>query len=256
MKPVVLFAATRWELAALRRALPVDRREDVDGVRCFIGERGGQPYWLIRTGVGPKAAMAAAKVVLSCRPVALAISAGFAGALIPAAIGDLIIGTSVRSASYDHSWKAGADSVPCDSAVQLCVQSVAAELRLSARIGPVVSVSAVVCRAEDKQALGRITGAAALDMESAALALQAQQRAVPFMVVRTVSDLVGEDLPLDFNLFLRPSGWVRGMKELIKRPSSLVGLNRLRQQSGLAADRLTTLCSALAGRGFGLSLTT
>jgi adenosylhomocysteine nucleosidase len=253
VKPVALFAATRWELAALRRALPVDRQEDIGGVRCLIGERDGQAYWLIRTGVGPEAAKAAASVVLSRQPMVLAISTGFAGALMPVAIGDLIIGTSASSAAYDGSWKAGADAVICDRVVQSFVQSVAAEVGLAAQIGSIVSVSEIVYRGEDKQTLGRLTGAAALDMESAALALVAHQRAVPFMVVRTVSDLVGEDLPLDFNLFLRPSGWLSGIKELIKRPSSLVGLNRLRQQSRLAADNLTTVCSALAARGFGLS---
>ena len=58
-------------------------------------------------------------------------------------------------------------------------------------------------------------------------------------IVRTVSDLVDEDLPLDFNLFLRPTGWIKGMQSLIGRPSCVVGLNRLRKQSRVAADRLT-----------------
>ena len=58
-------------------------------------------------------------------------------------------------------------------------------------------------------------------------------------IVRTVSDLVDEDLPLDFNLFLRPTGWVQGVQMLICRPSSFAGLNRLRKQSRVAAGRLT-----------------
>ena len=253
VKPIVLFVATRWELAAVCRALLADRQVDIGGVRCFIGERKGRPYWLIRTGVGPKAAMATANAVLSGWPVALAISTGFAGALVPAAIGDLIIGESVAAASYSNAWMVDTHSVMCDSVIQLCAQSVAAEAGITARIGPVVSVSAVVCRAEDKQALSRASGASGLDMESAALALVAHERAVPFAVIRTVSDLVGEDLPLDFNLFLTPGGWLRGIQELLRRPSSLVGLNRLRRQSGLAAARLAAICTALAERDFGLS---
>ena len=59
------------------------------------------------------------------------------------------------------------------------------------------------------------------------------------VIVRTVSDLVDEDLPLDFNLFLRPTGWINGMQALIRRPSSFAGLNRLRKQSRVAGDRLT-----------------
>ncbi|HXH86145.1 MAG TPA: hypothetical protein VNI35_04925, partial [Nitrospira sp.] len=157
VKPVALFAATKWELTALRRALPINRQEDIGGVRCLIGERDGHPYWLIRTGVGPEAAKAAASVVLNRQPMELAISTGFAGALMPVAIGDLIIGASTSSATYDGSWKAGTDSVICDRVVQLFVQSVAAEIGIAARIGSIVSVAEVVCRAEDKQTLGRLT---------------------------------------------------------------------------------------------------
>ena len=58
-------------------------------------------------------------------------------------------------------------------------------------------------------------------------------------IVRAVSDLADEDLPLDFNLFLRPTDWMKGMQAIILRPSSLAGLNRLRRQSRVAADRLT-----------------
>lgn len=252
LPPVALFVATRWELAALRRALPVIRQEHVGGLRCLVGQSAERAYWLIQTGVGQEAAQAAAGLVLNRQPMALAISAGFAGALTPAAIGDLIVGTSVSSAVYDGAWKQAADSVSCAGAVVSGAQAVAAQLGIAVRIGPVVSVPEVVCRAEDKQSLGRATGATAVDMESMALARVARERAVPFMVLRTVSDLAGEDLPLDFNLFLRPSGWLRGTLDLIRHPSSLIGLNRLRRQSNLAADRLTAVCALYAGRGFGL----
>jgi adenosylhomocysteine nucleosidase len=116
-----------------------------------------------------------------------------------------------------------------------------------------LSVSTVVCRAVDKQDLGRVTGAVALDMESAAIGKVAQSHGIPFAVVRTVSDVADEDLPLDFNTFLKPLGWVRGIGAIIMNPSSLRGLNRLRHQSRLAAERLTAICAACADEGFGLS---
>jgi adenosylhomocysteine nucleosidase len=68
-----------------------------------------------------------------------------------------------------------------------------------------------------------------------------------------VSDIITEDLPLNFNLFLMRSGWMRGIAAIVMRPSSLIGLNRLRRQSRLAADRLTALSSAYAARGFGVA---
>jgi adenosylhomocysteine nucleosidase len=249
---VALFVATRWELAALRRALPVDQRLEIDGLSCFIGQQADRSYWLVHTGIGPEAAKSAASAVFNRQPMALAISTGFAGALVPAAVGDVIVGTSVSSGVLNGTWNQIAQAISCDAAVVSAVRSAIAQIGMTIRLGSVVSLSRVVCRASEKQAIGQLTGAVALDMESAALGMVAKKREVPFLVVRTVSDLVDQDLPLDFNLFLRPSGWVQGIVAMMSHPSSLIGLNRLRRQSRLASDCLTAVCSAYAAAGFGL----
>ena len=142
--------------------------------------------------------------------------------------------------------------IPCDETVVRAVQA-AAGVRLTVRSGSVVSLSTVLCGSVEKEHLGRLTGAIALDMESAAIGSVARAQGVPFAVVRTVSDVAREDLPLDFNAFLGPWGWLRGVGAMLIRPSSLVGLNRLRRQSRLAAERLTDVCAACAAHGFGLS---
>jgi adenosylhomocysteine nucleosidase len=71
------------------------------------------------------------------------------------------------------------------------------------------------------------------------LAAEAQRAQVPFVIIRTVSDLLDEDLPLDFNLFLRPTAWLKGVGALLWNPSSVLGLLRLRRQSQAAAINLT-----------------
>lgn len=252
--PVALFVATRWELAALRRALPVDRRIEVAGFDCLVGGHGDRAYWLVRTGIGPEPAAAAASAVLNRQRMALAISAGFAGALSPAAaVGDVIIGTSVAAGMFDGVWTECGPPVVCNDAAVSAAQAAAAKMGMQARTGSVVSVSTVVCRAADKQSMGRATGALALDMESAALGTVASAQGVPFAVLRTISDIAGEDLPVDFNAFLAPSGWVQGVAAVIMAPSSLIGLNRLRRQSRLAADRLMAVYAAYAAQDFGLS---
>jgi adenosylhomocysteine nucleosidase len=131
------------------------------------------------------------------------------------------------------------DLVLCDGAVGAGLFIVAQDAGLVAQVGTFVSSGTVVWQAEEKRRLRRLTDATGLDMESAAVAAVAQERGVPMAIVRTVSDLVDEDLPLDFNLFLRPTGWIKGMQSVIGRPSSIEGLNRLRKQSRVAADRLT-----------------
>lgn len=252
--PVALFAATRWELAAVQRALPVNHRIDIGGVGCFIGRQAARSYWLIHTGIGPEAAHAAASAVLNRERMALAVSVGFAGALASgAAMADVIVGTRVVSGTFDGVWHESGRPVVCHERATDAARAAAADIGLEAHTGALLSVATVMCRAADKQRIARLTGAIAVDMESAALGTAALAKGVPFAVCRTVSDVVTEDLPLDFNLFLMRSGWMRGIAAIVMHPSSLIGLNRLRRQSRLAADRLTAVCSAYAARGFGLA---
>lgn len=171
--------------------------------------------------------------------MSLVMSTGFACALVPAQVGDLIVGTAVSSVHVEGTWRMRDDRVLCDGAVRAGFLIVAQDAGLVVRVGAVVSSETVVWQAEEKRRLHQLTDATGLDMESAAVAAVAQEQGVPMAIVRTVSDLVDEDLPLDFNLFLRPTGWIKGMRALIGRPSSVVGLNRLRKQSRVAADRLT-----------------
>ncbi|MEE8241656.1 MAG: hypothetical protein V3R16_10335, partial [Nitrospirales bacterium] len=74
-----------------------------------------------------------------------------------------------------------------------------------------------------------------------------QERHVPFVVVRAVSDLLEEDLPMDFNQFLTPAGWLPGAAACLRHPSSLVGLGRLRAQCTTAATRMTSFFREFAG---------
>ena len=239
MNPIAIFAATRWELQAVRRALATDRVATIDGVRCHIGQQGDRTYWLIQTGVGPAAASAAAGKVLKVQPMSLVMSTGFACALAPAQVGDLIVGTAVSSVRGEGTWTMGTDRVFCDEAIRARLLIVAQDAGLVVRVGTVVSSETVVWQAQEKRRVQRLTDATGLDMESASVAMVAQERRLPMAIVRTVSDLVDEDLPLDFNLFLRPTGWIKGTQTLIGRPSSVAGLNRLRKQSRVAADHLT-----------------
>jgi adenosylhomocysteine nucleosidase len=240
-------------MAAIRRAMPVEQRIEIDGITCFCGRRAGRGYWLVSTGIGPEAAHAAAVAVLN-HGAALAISTGFTGALLPeSAVGETMLATSIVPGTFDGAWRETGPPIACDDAVIRAVHAAAAEVGATARSGPMVSVSTVLCRAAEKQQIGRSTGAIAIDMESAAIGTAARAYGVPFAVIRTVSDTADEDLPLDFNLFLKPWGWARGAAALLLAPSSVIGLNRLRRRSRLAARNLAAVSAAWAANGFGLS---
>lgn len=253
---IALFVATRWELRAVRSALPLNKSSILGGIRCFTAEIWGRLYCIIQTGVGPDRARYVARAVLREGDWALVLSTGFACALAPADVGDLIIGTEVVAVFHDGPGLRSERIGACSQQEQMRCLSVERVAGMSVKTGRVASTPQVVWRAEEKRAIRDLTGAVGLDMESAALAAVAHEKGIPMAIARTVSDLVNEDLPLDFNLFLRPTGWVMELWALIGHPSRFVGLNRLRKQSRIASDRLADFFKEyITGPRYGRSAT-
>lgn len=166
---------------------------------------------LIANGPGPKLVEHA----LARRPpVDRILSVGFCGALDPA----LRIGDIVVSGEVPRGLKA--------SFVQ----------------GDVVSVDRVAITAREKCDLRAATGAAVVEMESAAVAQRARQWNLPFGCVRVVSDAAEEDLPLDFNLYRDADGRFERARialAALGRPFTVLpGLVRLDRHCRRAAERL------------------
>ncbi|MEQ1793123.1 MAG: hypothetical protein ABL970_02940 [Nitrospira sp.] len=231
--------ATIWEFAAVRAAFPGGRKDTACGRSRYRAPLQGGECWVIQTGVGPQKARETARAVFAQQPFALAISSGFACALRQAHIGDILIGTKVAAveahatAPPDYMEVEGPERERWRAGFNM------AGACLTGQDDGFISLDRIVYRAADKVALAQRTQAMGLDMESAALASEAKAARVPFLIVRSVSDLLKEELPLDFNLFLRPTGWLKGVCALLAHPSSLLGLARLRRQSAVAADALT-----------------
>ena len=198
---------------------------------------GHREYWLARTGVGPEKAGQAAARLLAHQPFGLAVSTGFACALVAAEIGALLVGRDVVLAGGQEVETSPVIEVPGDE--RDTVMELVEAVWQSSHVGRFVSTDRIVGSASEKRRFACATHAIGLDMESAALAAEAQRARVPFVIVRAVSDLLDEDLPLDFNLFLRPTGWLKGVASVVGSPSSVAGLCRLRRQSLAAAKNLT-----------------
>jgi adenosylhomocysteine nucleosidase len=168
-------------------------------------------WFLIANGPGPKLVERA----LERKPdVERILSVGFCGALDPALrIGDIVVSGEVPGGS-------GASFVR----------------------GDVVSVDRVAITVREKCDLRAATGAAVVEMESAAVAQRAREWNVPFGCVRVVSDEAGEDLPLDFNRYRDADGRFERTRialAALGRPFAVLpGLIRLDRNCRRAAERL------------------
>ena len=72
--------------------------------------------------------------------------------------------------------------------------------------GPLHSVDRVAVTAAEKRELRSLSGAAAVEMEAAAVEQKAREWGIPFSYIRVVSDTAHGDLPLDFNHYRDAQG--------------------------------------------------
>jgi nucleoside phosphorylase len=171
------------------------------------------------------------------------IVCGFAGGLAPAAeAGDLVLATSVLHSTGGDSPAPTPDPDLLALATSLAIPGVAI------RSGPLLTYDRIVTTSVEKRGLAQASGALAVDMETLGAIGVAQDRGVPWLAVRAVSDSVDDDFPLDFNLIADANGDVdrgRVVRAALAHPRSIPGLIRLGRRSALAAGNLAAFLESL-----------
>jgi adenosylhomocysteine nucleosidase len=170
------------ESIRVRRALShagVERSAAAEGWRGMIA---GREVLLTHTGVGAEAATAAARALLDEHAVQFVVSAGYAGGLEAwLGRGDLFLAEN-RS----------------DPRLILCADTALAEIPGRVHRGALASTAAPVESPNAKNALRRKAGAAAVDMETEAIAQVCEAARVPMLSVRAISDTSEDALPVPF----------------------------------------------------------
>ncbi len=151
--------------------------------------------------------------------------------------GDLVVGAAVVC---------GVDRWPTDPA---WAGRLASALP-SARLADIAAGDMMIASVAEKVALNKSTGAAAVDMESHIVARLAERYALPFAVVRAVSDAADHTLPPAALAGLKPDGSAdvfAVLRSLAAQPGQLVGLIRTARDAGAAFQALKKSVEAVRG---------
>ena len=237
---ITAFAALGWEARAVLAGLA-----DVEAAgepRRWRGRlRDGRTCLVVQTGMGPARAAAAAQTAPRAD---LFLSLGCGGGLLPwLRTGDVVVATEV--VRLDASCRPEA-----------CTAAVLPPVELGAHAGVVASSPAPLATAVQKTAAAGC-GALLVDMESWALAAEADRRGIPLAVVRVVLDVAGDELAALAGAVDTTTGDIdpwRAARALLPRPWTWPTALQLARQQGEAAARLTEAVSVLFGRRDGLGL--
>ncbi|MCX7867923.1 MAG: hypothetical protein N2438_12520 [Limisphaera sp.] len=213
--PSISSSAAPWVWVCF--ALPEEARP----LRARLGRLPGVE--IVLTGIGPEAARRSIQSRLARQRPACVLSCGLAGGL-------------------DPRWPAG--TVLFASADPFWARRFHAS---GARPGRFCAAEHVLRTASEKAALFQVTHADAVEMESGPIQALCQNLGIPCAVVRAISDTAREDLPLDFQRYVRSDGTLdrwRLVREAWMRPGCWAGLLRLQARARAAARRLAEVLEA------------
>jgi adenosylhomocysteine nucleosidase len=188
---------------------------------------------VIHAGIGQQNAAQAAETLIAGHRPQWVIAAGLAGGLHAdvkrgdIVMPDCILGEDGRRLAID---------------LHVSPQQLAATPGV--HVGPLLTVERPVLKADAKAALGRQHGAVAVDMETLAVAEVCRREKQRFLAVRVISDAVGEELPADVERLIQKKTVARRIGatagSLLRRPSAVKDLWRLRETALVCAKRLAT----------------
>jgi adenosylhomocysteine nucleosidase len=199
------------------------------GLPCITRAGGGTPAGA--AGQAEAAIRAGAKAL---------VSFGLAGGLDPA----LEAGTILRPATV--LWRKA--SFPTDADLTAALGGVT--------YGKLLAAEATIVSAREKQAAYAATGAAAVDLESGAVAEIAHRHGVPFAVLRAICDTASENLPPAALEALDPAGKIKFLRlaqSLLRQPGQIQALLALAAHANTARKNLGREVARIAARGALLS---
>lgn len=210
---IAIIGAMEEEVALLREKISNKAQETIAGCEYTTGEMEGVEVVLLRSGIGKVNAALSTAVLLEKFKPEYVINTGSAGGLNPDLnVGDVVISTEVRHHDVDvtvFGYEYG--QVPqlpaafeADSKLLQIAESCAKEITdiqvvrgLIATgdsfMNDPVRVNFIRDKFKDLQAV---------EMEAAAIAQVSYQFGVPFVVIRSLSDIAGKESNVSFEQFL------------------------------------------------------
>lgn len=215
---VGILCAVPEELEALKAQLALAPEAEPQGpFQVWRGEHQGLALAVVQSGIGKVNAAAAATLLLGVLGARTLVFSGVAGGLNPAlAVGDVLL--AERLAVHDYGLVAGeaftatASGVipigapalerpePVSGEVRARLQALQARLggQVKARLGSVTTADYFLNCAVTRDRLHAAYAADAIDMESGAVAQVAKAWGAPLYVIRTLSDLAGDNSHLSY----------------------------------------------------------
>ena len=230
-KRIAIIGAIKDEIAGIKNRMRITYTRRWPTGNAFVGEWQGRPIVLIRSGMGCDRARRALAEIAEKFELEQVISIGYAGALDPALkVGDLVVADQV---------------VYCETLKSYSLDKELLSGMPKAHRGTLLTVDRVTATPQEKKSLREKFSAVAVDMETFALATEAETHHLPLISVRAITDTADQEL-IDCSHLVADDGDVSKLKagwHILTHPGDLKGMIDLGQHAKTATANLTEYVS-------------
>lgn len=185
----LIIAALKDEVRIFLSKMSLDCVVHLKPATFYRGKFLNREIALLVTGLGAKRAEEGVKSVLALENPKYILLVGYAGGATPiVSVGSLVISREVIEEKTERHFS-------CDPALLEQAKKICEQGNWNYHVGNLVSVDRVIASPYEKADLGATYSSLALEMEAAALAKVAQERNIPFLVVKAILDPVEEWVP-------------------------------------------------------------
>ena len=207
-----IIGAMAVEIAALKENMEDMRVETRAGMEFCMGNLQGTPVVVVQCGVGKVNAAMCAQILCDRYEVTHLVNTGIAGSLSAQLdIGDLVISKDAMYHDFDcvhFGYEMGrvpdmdTAAFPADETMIRLAKAAAEEVNPGhSTVGRVASGDLFVAEKTAKNSIIEKTGALCTEMEGAAIAHTAYRNAVPFVIIRAISDKADDSAEMDYPTF-------------------------------------------------------
>ncbi|MFK4997619.1 5'-methylthioadenosine/S-adenosylhomocysteine nucleosidase [Bacillus sp. N9] len=210
---IAIIGAMEEEVALLREQIENKQTETVAGCEFIAGSFGGKEVVLLRSGIGKVNAAMSTTILMERYKPDMIINTGSAGGYNPKLqVGDLVISTEVRHHDVDvtiFGYEYG--QVPqLPAAFKADTSLIEVALKAASTFESIQAVQGLIATGDsfmnDPERVefvrSKFTDLQAVEMEGAAIAQVAHQYNIPFVVIRSLSDIAGKESHLSFDQYL------------------------------------------------------
>jgi len=208
-----IIGAMEPEVAILKSKLENVQTEEYSGYKFYSGQIEGNDVVLVQSGIGKVAASMATLLMIDKFSPDYIVNTGSAGGFDQSLkVGDIVIGSELRYNDVNvtaFGYEIGQlpanppAYIPHADLVDAAKDSISSLENIQTLVGQITTGDTFMTAEDDiAKARENFPKMAAVEMEGAAIAQTCYQCNVPFVVIRSMSDIAGKESPTSFEAYL------------------------------------------------------